>query len=71
MKYTREDIYLCHCCGKFFDTSTDQQVNVSYDEMPAEFAINLMFLRQEIAMDEFRRKRDHRPKPKRRFRFEP
>jgi hypothetical protein len=72
MKYTRPDIYLCECCGQFFDMITDKPVHVSYEEMPAEVAIKVMLLRQGVEAS--MRQRDHRPKrikTRKRYRFEP
>ena len=31
--YTRNDIYYCECCGKFYNQTTEQEVEVSLDEL--------------------------------------
>lgn len=36
--YIREDIYYCSGCAQFFDELTDKLVEVSYKEMPTDFA---------------------------------
>jgi hypothetical protein len=46
MAYIREDIYYCSGCGQFFDELTDKRLEISYAEMPAEFAIQVMSDRQ-------------------------
>lgn len=40
--YIRNDIYYCSDCGQFYKELTDQQVEVPYSEMPAEFALKVM-----------------------------
>lgn len=44
--YICNDIYYCSKCGHFYDIKTDQLVDVSYTEMPAEFALKVMRDRQ-------------------------
>ncbi len=46
MNYIRNDIYYCKGCGQFFDELTDEQVEIAYSEMPADFAIQVMSDRQ-------------------------
>jgi len=72
MKYARPDIYLCECCGQFFNVDTDAPVHVPYEEMPAEVAIKVMLLRQDAAVEpDHKPKRPRGTKAKKRFRFEP
>lgn len=49
MSYIRDDIYYCSGCGQFFDNKTDRQVEVSYTEMPADFALEVMKDRQNVS----------------------
>lgn len=56
MTYTRDDIYICPSCGYFFDEKTDKPVDVSYSEMPADFALEVMQVRQSKS------KCNHKPK---------
>lgn len=49
VKYLRDDIYFCDCCAQFYDCVTHKVVDVKYDEMPAEVALNLMCYRQLLA----------------------
>lgn len=44
--YLRDDIYYCPGCGEFFDELTDKLVEVPYTEMPADFALEVMSVRQ-------------------------
>ena len=46
MNYIRDDIYICPGCGQFFDEKTDKLVEVAYSDMPAEFALEVMQIRQ-------------------------
>ncbi len=40
--FIRSDIYYCPDCGQFFKELTDEQVEVAYSDMPAEFALKVM-----------------------------
>lgn len=42
MEINRIDIYYCSNCGYFFDRETDKLFDVSYTEIPAEFALKVM-----------------------------
>ncbi len=44
--YNREDIYFCLSCGQFHDSETDEPVVISYTDMPADFALAVMYHRQ-------------------------
>jgi hypothetical protein len=55
--YQRNDICFCHCCYQFFDNKTRQKVDVPYHEMPAEFAMELMIKRAELAQRKVRKKK--------------
>jgi hypothetical protein len=44
--YLRDDIYYCSGCGEFFDDLTNKLVDVPYSEMPADFALEVMKVRQ-------------------------
>lgn len=46
MNYIRHDIYICPDCGFFFDDRTNKLVDVPYSDMPAEFALEVMQIRQ-------------------------
>lgn len=64
MSYIRNDIYYCRGCGQFFDDLTDKLVEVSYTEMPAEFALEVMKDRQKaskVCHSQKRAKRRSRP----------
>ena len=40
--YSRDDIYYCPCCGLFYDIKTHSEVQVPFEELPIEFAIQVM-----------------------------
>ena len=46
--YQRKDIYFCLSCGHFHDSITDKQVNIPYTDMPADFALAVMYHRQWV-----------------------
>lgn len=47
VRYTRDDIYYCDCCGFFYDRITDKLVHVGLEELPAVFALEVMADRQK------------------------
>ncbi len=46
MESNRNDIYYCAGCGYFFDIETSDLFEISYTEMPATFALQVMNDRQ-------------------------
>lgn len=46
--YERDDIYFCLDCGEFHLAKTHQPVNIAYTDMPAEFALEVMYYRQAM-----------------------
>jgi hypothetical protein len=54
--YERDDIYLCCCCHQFFNMKTHEKVNVSYTEMPAELAMELMISRAGLSNKKVKKK---------------
>lgn len=46
MESNRNDIYYCENCGYFFDVATEDLFEISYTEMPADFALQVMNDRQ-------------------------
>lgn len=41
-------VEFCPCCGYFFDTRNGEYLDISYESMPAEFAIQVMVFRQGV-----------------------
>lgn len=62
MNYTRNDIYYCSDCGQFFKELTDEQVEVPYTEMPADFALKVMNDRKRPSSRCHGAKRERKPK---------
>lgn len=46
MMFEREDLYFCEGCGQFFDDQTDEIVEVPLWEIPADFALAVMYARR-------------------------
>lgn len=59
--YSRDDIYYCPCCGLFYDIKTHSEVQVPFEELPIEFAIQVMTDRQKAGQGKHKSRR----KPKR------
>lgn len=49
-RYNRDDIYYCGCCGLFYNSKTHVSEAIKYTDMPAEFALQVMYDRQRISM---------------------
>lgn len=47
MQYQRDDIYFCEGCGQFFHDDTDEIVDVPLWEIPADFALAVMYARKQ------------------------
>jgi hypothetical protein len=45
-QYEREDIYLCVDCGFFYRCDNDEHVDVPLSEIPADLAIDVLFIRK-------------------------
>jgi hypothetical protein len=60
-EYQRDDIYYCMCCGQFRDIKTHSEIHVPFEELPVEFAIQVMSDRQKSGKGSHKT----RPKPKR------
>lgn len=47
METNRADIYYCSGCGYFFDTKKNKIFDITYTEMSADFALQVMSDRQK------------------------
>lgn len=60
-EFQRDDIYYCKCCALFYDIKTQSEVHVPFEEMPLDFAIQVMSDRQKSGKGRHKSRR----KPKR------
>jgi hypothetical protein len=59
-KYLREDVYFCYGCGFFHERESAKKVDIPYTDMPADFALHVMDVRQNLARRKGKRRNRRR-----------